>query len=73
MGAGRKRDTARANLGAGFLARMAVLGCVAIVGAAWGLVRFYTRVKEPLTLPAARDAGGWDAGAGTVEIEVEGR
>ena len=73
----RPRRVDRASLSAGFLVRIVVLACAAVAGSAWGLVRFYTRARAPMVVTAPggdrRDAGAWDAGPGTVEIEVEGR
>ncbi len=69
----------RANLQAGFLVRMVALACVAVIGSAWGLIRFYTHVRRPMVVGVTAvggPRGAWDAGAGLIEapeIEVEGR
>jgi hypothetical protein len=54
---------------------MALLACVAVVGSAWGLVRFYTHARASMVVRVAvgMDGGAWDAGAGMIEIEVQGR
>jgi hypothetical protein len=53
---------------------MVVLAFVAVIGSAWGLVRFYTRVHPPMVIPVAPDAGATDGGEEWIEapeIEVE--
>ena len=62
-----------ANLQVGFLVRMVVLASAAVIGSAWGLVRYYAH-GGAAAIPAGTDAGGGDAGAGLIEapeIEVE--
>jgi hypothetical protein len=76
MQARGSRSVQPANLHAGFLVRMVLLASIPVIGAAWGLVRFYTRVRAPKVDSVGIDAGGWDAGAGLIEapeIEVEKR
>jgi hypothetical protein len=71
---GRRPRVEHANLGVGFLVRMVVLAFVAVIGSAWGLVRFYTRVHPPMVIPVAPDAGSPDGGEELFEapeLEVE--
>jgi hypothetical protein len=66
------RRGARANLGVGFLLRVLILACVAVIGSVWALVRFYTRERAPMVVPVEPAAAvAEDAGARPQEIEVE--
>jgi hypothetical protein len=70
-----RRWNASSGVGAGFLVRLVVLACVAISGAVWALVHYYTHPRVPMTVavpPPPETA--WDAGPGLLlapEIEVE--
>jgi hypothetical protein len=85
---GLRRDQSRplprpkpANLRFGFLVRILVLAGVAIMGSLWGLVRFYTHVKQPILVPVPHvppisEPVDGDGGARLIpapEIEIEAR
>jgi hypothetical protein len=70
---GRSLRLAPAKLEFGFLVRMLALASFAIVGSVWGLVRYYTHVRPPMTLPAPPDAGSADAESDLIPIELEPR
>ena len=65
-----------ANLHPGFLVRVFVLACVAVIGSVWALVRFYTHARQAMVVPATSVETAWDAGPGLLpapEIEIEPR
>jgi hypothetical protein len=48
-----------------------LLASVAIGGSVWALVRYYTHPRMPMTVSVTSStAAAWDAGAGTVEIDL---
>lgn len=60
----------RAELKVGFLIRIVVLASIAVVGSVWALVRFYTRERPPMVVPAVESEG--DGGERWIEVpEIE--
>ena len=62
----------RANVQAGFLVRVFILACVAVIGSLWALWRYYSHARPAMVVPVPA-APEWDAGAGLVpapDIEV---
>jgi len=71
---GPRPRVAKANLQAGFLIRIFVLAIAAVIGSAWALVRYYTRTRPAMAVPAAAERTSDDGGARLIpapEIELE--
>ena len=57
-----RRASNRPTCQAGFLVRVVVLACVALIGSAWGLLRFYTHVRPPMVVAVTADGGRGERG-----------
>jgi hypothetical protein len=69
----RPRATENAITG-GIFVQVAVLASVALIGAGWGLVRYYTHPRLPMLVPAPPDAGAvseWGDAAVIPAPEIE--